>query len=55
MAWGRVGSVAGPLAAGYLLSGGLSAGGVLLGLVPAAVVAGAAAFTFSLVARPVPE
>jgi AAHS family 3-hydroxyphenylpropionic acid transporter len=47
IAWGRLGSVAGPLAGGYLLSGGLSAGGVVAAMAPPAILAGIAAFAFS--------
>jgi MFS transporter, AAHS family, 3-hydroxyphenylpropionic acid transporter len=43
-AMGRVGSVAGPLAAGWLLAGGASASTVLMCLVPAVSVAGVALF-----------
>ena len=52
IAWGRLGSVAGPLAGGYLLAGGAGAGGVVLSLAPAATVAGLAVFVLSFVGRP---
>jgi MFS transporter, AAHS family, 3-hydroxyphenylpropionic acid transporter len=47
-AMGRVGSVTGPLAAGWLLAGGASAQTVLMCLVPAIAVAGIALFWLSL-------
>jgi AAHS family 3-hydroxyphenylpropionic acid transporter len=47
IAWGRLGSVAGPLVGGYMLSGGLSAGGVVAAMTPPAILAGIAAFAFS--------
>jgi AAHS family 3-hydroxyphenylpropionic acid transporter len=52
IAWGRLGSVAGPLAGGYLLAGGATAGGVVLALAPAAVVAGVAVFALSFAGTP---
>jgi AAHS family 3-hydroxyphenylpropionic acid transporter len=52
IAWGRLGSVAGPLAGGYLLAGGASAGGVVLALAPAAILAGVAVFVLSFAGTP---
>ncbi len=45
---GRLGAVVGPLYASALLIGGASSGAVLVGIVPFAVLAGAAAFALSL-------
>lgn len=52
IAWGRLGSVAGPLVGGYLLAGGATAGGVVLSLAPAAIVAGLAVFVLSFAGQP---
>ncbi len=52
IAWGRLGSVAGPLVGGYMLAGGQTAGSVVLAMAPAAIVAGVAVFVFSFVGRP---
>ncbi len=49
IAWGRLGSVAGPLAGGYLLAGGASAGSVVLSLSPAAIVAGIGVLLLSFI------
>lgn len=47
IAFGRVGSVIGPLLAGIMLGGGASAESVILYMVPAAVIAGIAVFLLS--------
>jgi AAHS family 3-hydroxyphenylpropionic acid transporter len=47
VAIGRVGSVFGPLLAGWLLAGGMSAAGVVSYMVPIAAVAGIAVFALS--------
>lgn len=47
VAVGRVGSIIGPLLAGYLINGGATADSVILRLVPPAVVAGIAVFLLS--------
>ena len=49
IAWGRLGSIAGPLAGGYLLAGGASASRVVLSLSPAAIVAGIGALLLSFI------
>jgi len=49
---GRVGSVLGPLLAGWLLTGGASANTVLLFLVPLVAFAGLALFALSFLERP---
>lgn len=50
-AMGRVGSIIGPLAAGYLLEAGISASNVLMLLAPVAAVAGIAVFLLSFFPR----
>jgi AAHS family 3-hydroxyphenylpropionic acid transporter len=52
IAWGRLGSVGGPLAGGYLLAGGASADTVVYSMVPFAVTAGIAVLILSFVAKP---
>lgn len=52
IAWGRMGSVGGPLVGGYLLAGGASAGSVVHSMVPFAVVAGVSVLLLSLIASP---
>ena len=51
VAWGRLGSVAGPLAGGYLLASGTSAGGVVASMVPFAATAAIGVFILSFLAR----
>jgi len=48
IAWGRLGSIGGPLIGGYLLAGG--AGAVVYSMIPFAVVAGVSVLLLSLVA-----
>jgi len=50
IAWGRLGSIGGPLIGGYLLAGGANA--VVYSMVPFAVVAGVAVLLLSFVATP---
>jgi AAHS family 3-hydroxyphenylpropionic acid transporter len=50
IAWGRLGSIGGPLIGGYLLAGGAS--GVVYSMVPFAVVAGVSVVLLSFVASP---
>ena len=52
IAWGRLGSVAGPLAGGYLLAGGATAGSVVLSLSPAAIIAGVGVLLLSFIGKP---
>ena len=52
VAVGRIGSIIGPLLAGFLLGGGMSASGVVQFMVPVAAVAGAAVFALSFCRRP---
>lgn len=47
VAVGRIGSIMGPLLAGFMMSGGTSATGVVFYMVPVAAVAGAAVFALS--------
>ncbi len=47
VAVGRIGSIMGPLLAGFMMSGGTSASGVVFYMVPVAAVAGAAVFALS--------
>jgi AAHS family 3-hydroxyphenylpropionic acid transporter len=51
VAVGRLGSIAGPLVAGYLLGGGASAGQVVEAMTPVALVAGAAVLLLSFLGR----
>ncbi len=51
VAVGRLGSIAGPLVAGYLLKGGASADQVVRAMVPVALAAGAAVLLLSLFGR----
>lgn len=53
VAVGRIGSIIGPLLAGFLLGGGMSASGVVQYMIPVAAVAGAAVFALSFCRRPV--
>jgi AAHS family 3-hydroxyphenylpropionic acid transporter len=48
IAWGRLGSIGGPLIGGYLLAGGAS--GVVYSMIPFAVVAGVSVLLLSFVA-----
>jgi AAHS family 3-hydroxyphenylpropionic acid transporter len=48
VSFGRLGGIAGPLAAGKLLALGLAPAGVLLAATPCAVIAGAAALGVAL-------
>ena len=50
IAWGRLGSIGGPLIGGYLLAGGAS--GVVYSMIPFAVVAGVSVLLLSFVANP---
>ena len=52
VAWGRLGSVAGPLVGGYLLQGGASAGKVVSSMTPFAVAALVGVFLLTLLAKP---
>jgi AAHS family 3-hydroxyphenylpropionic acid transporter len=52
IAIGRVGSIAGPLLAGWLLGGGMSAREVMQSLIPFAAIAMVAVFALSLRSRP---
>lgn len=52
IAWGRLGSVGGPLVGGYLLAGGATAGSVVYAMVPFAVVAGVSVLVLSFAAKP---
>ena len=52
IAWGRLGSIAGPLVGGYLLAGGASAGSVVYSMVPFAALAGISVLLLSLAAKP---
>jgi AAHS family 3-hydroxyphenylpropionic acid transporter len=52
IAFGRIGSISGPLLAGLLLGSGTSAGGVVANLIPMAVIAGLAVFALSYCRRP---
>jgi AAHS family 3-hydroxyphenylpropionic acid transporter len=47
IAMGRIGSILGPLLAGWLLGGGLSAAAVVFYMVPVAAIAGIAVFTLA--------
>lgn len=47
VAFGRLGSIAGPLAVGFLLAGGMSGSEVMSALTPFVVIAGAAVFILS--------
>ena len=49
VAWGRLGSVAGPLVGGYLLAGGATAGVVVSSMVPLAIVAGVGVLALSFI------
>jgi AAHS family 3-hydroxyphenylpropionic acid transporter len=51
IAWGRLGSVAGPLIGGYLLQGGAAPGEVVYAMAPFALVAAVGVFVLTLVAR----
>jgi AAHS family 3-hydroxyphenylpropionic acid transporter len=51
VAVGRLGSIAGPLVAGYLLGGGASAGQVVEAMAPVALIAGAAVVALSFLGR----
>jgi AAHS family 3-hydroxyphenylpropionic acid transporter len=51
VAVGRLGSIVGPLMAGYLLKGGASADQVVRAMVPVAVVAGASVLLLSFIGR----
>ena len=53
IAWGRLGSVGGPLVGGYLLAGGANAGSVVSAMVPFAIVAGVSVLVLSFAAKPV--
>lgn len=48
VAWGRIGSIIGPLYGGILIAGNDGTRGVLLGTLPAAIIAGGAAITLAL-------
>jgi AAHS family 3-hydroxyphenylpropionic acid transporter len=52
VAWGRLGSVAGPLVGGSLLQGGASAGSVVSSMTPFAVAALVGVFLLTLLAKP---
>ena len=52
IAWGRLGSVGGPLVGGYLLAGGANAGSVVYAMVPFAIVAGVSVLVLSFAAKP---
>jgi AAHS family 3-hydroxyphenylpropionic acid transporter len=52
VAVGRIGSIIGPLLAGFLLGGGTTASGVVQYMVPVAAVAGAAVVGLSFFSRP---
>jgi AAHS family 3-hydroxyphenylpropionic acid transporter len=52
IAWGRLGSVGGPLVGGYLLAGGASAGNVAFSMVPFAAIAGLSVLLLSFAAKP---
>lgn len=53
IAWGRLGSVAGPMVGGFLLQGGAGAGSVVAAMAPFAVVAGLGVVALSIFAKPV--
>jgi AAHS family 3-hydroxyphenylpropionic acid transporter len=53
IAWGRLGSVAGPMVGGFLLQGGAGGGSVVAAMAPFAVVAGLGVMALSLLAKPV--
>ncbi len=52
VAVGRIGSIFGPLSAGFLLGAGTSASGVVQYMVPVAALAGLAVFGLSYFRRP---
>ena len=52
IAWGRLGSVGGPLVGGYLLAGGANAGSVVYAMVPFAIVAGVSVLVLSFASKP---
>jgi AAHS family 3-hydroxyphenylpropionic acid transporter len=52
IAWGRLGSIAGPLVGGYLLASGATPGTVVYSMVPFAVLAGVSVLLLSLAAKP---
>ncbi len=52
IAWGRLGSVAGPLVGGYLLQGGASPGEVFLWMTPFALITAAGIMWLTLATRP---
>ena len=49
VAWGLLGSVAGPLVGGYLLAAGSSAGNVVSSMAPLALIAGIGVLSLSFV------
>ncbi|HVY90709.1 MAG TPA: MFS transporter [Hyphomonadaceae bacterium] len=53
IAWGRLGSVSGPLLAGVLLQGGASASDVALSMAPFATIAAIALLILTIAAKPV--
>jgi len=52
IAWGRLGSVAGPLVGGFLLQGGASPDQVVYAMIPFAVVSGLGILALTLFAKP---
>src|SRR5262249_41374912 len=52
IAWGRLGSVAGPLIGGYLLQGGASPGAVVYAMAAFAIIAALGVLLLSFVGRP---
>jgi AAHS family 3-hydroxyphenylpropionic acid transporter len=52
VAWGRLGSVAGPLVGGFLLQGGASTGKVVSSMTPFAVAALIGVFLLTLLPKP---
>jgi AAHS family 3-hydroxyphenylpropionic acid transporter len=55
VAWGRIGSIVGPAAAGILLGGGSGTQSVLLSLVPVLVLAMIATLALGWLRMPEPE